>query len=289
MNLTEINWTELTWNPASGCDIVSTECKYCYAQTLAENKRGTRAFPNGFDITMRPWKLDEPRKVKRPSLIFTNSMTDMFHDGIPDSYRDQVVEAMNANSRHRYQVLTKRPENARRYFATRKVPDSMWLGVTVGHSSTMWRVDMLREIDARVRFISAEPILSDLPFDLSGIHWLISGGESVSHLSDLSILDQRAIVRRGDMKAGERRYMPREDRMHWIRNLRDICNAAGVAYWFKQWGGPTPKSGGRDLDGRTWDEMPTLAGALPEGYDHRSVSIEKKRQLALLPSNTIAS
>ena len=271
MQKTEINWTELTWNPASGCDVVSTECKHCYAMTIAENKRGTLAFPKGFDMTLRPWKLAEPSRVKKPSLIFTNSMTDMFHDQIPDAYREQILESMLDAPRHRYQVLTKRPERARTFFATRRVPDCMWLGVTVGHPSTMWRVDELRAIDASVRFISAEPLLAHLPLDLSGISWLISGGESGSHLSDADALSQRGLVRRGVAKSGERRYVPRDDRAPWVRHLRDACVDLGIAYWFKQWGGPTPKSGGRELDGRTWDELPShVAEAMPAGYVHRA-------------------
>lgn len=271
MNETEINWTELTWNPASGCTKVSAECKYCYAQTLAENKRGTRAFPNGFDMTIRPWKLDEPRRVKRPSLIFTNSMTDMFHAQIPDEYRDQICDVIEQYPQHRYQVLTKRPEVAARYFQRRPVPDSLWLGVTCGIDETLGRVDILRTIDARVRFVSAEPLLSALPIRLDGIHWLIAGGESGSHLSDPHTLELRGLVRRGDRRGGESLWVPREDRVQWIADLRDRCLEAGTAFWFKQWGGPRPAGGGRVLDGRTWDQMPThVPGAMPESYVHRA-------------------
>lgn len=283
MQPTEINWTELTWGAVSGCDEVGPECKFCYAKTLTENRRGTAAFPNGFDITMRPHKLAEPQRVKKPSLIFCNSTSDWFHKDIPDSYRDQMFDAVRATPRHRYQVLTKRPENARRYFRTRKVPESVWLGVTIGHVSSKWFLDELREIDARVRFVSAEPLLSDLaPLDLRGIHWLISGGESGSHLSDERMLKQRALVRRGDMKNGEARYMLRDDRAPWLRHLRDACVAGGVAFWHKQHGGPTPKSGGRILDGRTWDEMPThVRGAMPENYVHRAVEAAARDRVQL--------
>src|SRR5580700_1771179 len=122
MNETKINWTEHTWNPASGCSAVSKACERCYAETIAENKRGTAAFPNGFDVMMRPWKLGEPKRLKRASLIFTNSMTDMFHADITDAYRDQILDAMRASPQHRYQVLTKRPARAEKFFRTRKVP-----------------------------------------------------------------------------------------------------------------------------------------------------------------------
>lgn len=271
MQETMINWTELTWNPASGCTKISPECKYCYAELIAENKRGTLAFPNGFDVTMRPWKLKEPSRVKKPSLIFTNSMTDMFHKDITDAYRDDTVAAMLGSSRHRYQVLTKRPEEALAYFSTRKVPDCIWLGVTVGVNDTTWRIDVLREIKAKVRFISAEPLLEQLDnLNLSGIHWAIGGGESGSQLMKPNVLEARGMVRRGDRKAGENLWEPRDDRADWFRSLRDQCISAGTAFWLKQWGGPKPGSGGRELDGRTWNEMPTsVPGAMPDAYVHR--------------------
>jgi protein gp37 len=279
MNETQINWTDLTWNPMSGCEVISAGCKHCYAQTLAENKRGTRAFPNGFDLTIRPHKLAEPSKVKRPSLIFCNSMSDLFWDQVSDEYRDRVFDAIRAAPQHRYQILTKRPEIAARYFETREVPDSVWLGVTVEHVSTVHRLDTLRRIDARVRFVSAEPLIGHLgDIDLSGYHWLISGGESGTHLADPAIARQRALVRRGDRKTGEPTWLPREDRYHWITSLRDQCADQGVAFWHKQWGGTRPEAGGRLVDGRAHDGMPEhVPGAMPEGM----VSTPKQRKLEL--------
>lgn len=268
MNETKINWTELSWNPASGCDKVSAGCKYCYAEVISENKRGTPAFPVGFDVYMRPWKLAEPRRVKRASLIFTNSMTDMFHASITDAYRDQILEAMNASSHHRYQVLTKRPELAAKFFATRKVPDCMWLGTTIEHQETTFRADILRSIDARVRFISAEPLVGHIDqLDLTGIHWLISGGESGTHMAKPHIAEERGLAR----KNAKGKWEPRADRYHWIRDLRDMCIAGGTAFWHKQWGGVRPHDAGREVDGRTWDEMPVhVEGAMPRDYEHRS-------------------
>lgn len=276
MNNTEINWTELTWNPASGCTKVSPACEHCYAEKLAEQKRGTRAFPKGFDLMLRPWKLGEPAKVKRPSLIFTNSMTDMFHKDIPDAYRDDIIAAMLAAPRHRYQVLTKRPEIAARYFSTRKVPACMWLGCTVEDQERFdLRVPILRSIDAHVRFLSCEPIrgLIRRDVDLSGIHWLITGGESGNHANNPKDLERCFLVRRGPK--GGLPWLPREDRMSWVRNLRDACIDQGVRHWFKQWGGATPKGGGRTLDRRTWDELPEhIPGAMPDNYVHRAPKVQ---------------
>lgn len=261
----------MTWGVVSGCTKISHECDACYAYTLAENRRGTAAFPNGFDVTMRPWKLAEPQRIKAPTLIFCNSTSDWFHEEIPYSYIDQMMAAIEAAPRHRYQVLTKQPERTQEYFRTRKVPDSMWLGVTVGHTSGLWRIDMLREINARVRFISAEPLLENLSgLNLTGIAWLIGGGESGSHLMKDRVREKRALVRHGDRKVGENLWMPREDRIDWARSLRDQCATAGTAFWWKQWGGPRPESAGRELDGRVHNGMPTFVpGAMPEAYEHR--------------------
>lgn len=283
MNETKINWTEHTWNPASGCSRVSKACERCYAETIAENKRGTASFPKGFDVMMRPWKLEEPRRIHRPSLIFTNSMTDMFHADITDDYRDKICDVMRRYPQHRYQVLTKRTARAEKYFRTRKVPDSMWMGTTVEYDETFWRIDCLRRIDAPVRFLSCEPMYSDyIAVHLEGIHWVIGGGESGSHLaSSAEDLAERALVRRGSRS--EARWVPREDRIGWVRHLRDAAKGAGAAFWWKQWGGPRPESGGRILDGRTWDEMPThIANAMPSAdYVHREAAT-KQRTLPLL-------
>lgn len=266
MNETAINWTELTWNPASGCAKITAGCKYCYADELAENKRGTTAFPNGFDLTKRPHKLTEPIKAKRPSLIFTSSMTDVFFEGIDDEYRARIFDTIDATPRHRYQVLTKRPHLARAWFEKRPCPPNVWMGTTVEDGRVLERLDHLRAIDARVRFVSAEPLIGSLRgIDLTGIHWLIGGGESGLHLTRPEVCAERALVRRPDSPAG---WVPRADRIPWVTDLRDACIAQDVAFWFKQWGGPRPTSGGRLVDGRTWDEMPSVAGAMPDGYVH---------------------
>jgi protein gp37 len=280
VNETEINWTDLTWNMASGCEPVSPGCKFCYAETLSEDKRGTPAFPNGFEFTPRPHKLKEPARVKAPSLIFTNSMTDMFLPQFTDAYRDDSFEVMERVDWHRYQVLTKRVDEAARYFSTRKVPASVWLGATVEMKLYKERIAQLRQIDARVRFLSCEPLLEDLDLsatELAGIHWVIGGGESGRHLAQPQWLEKRAMVRRG--QKGERSYVPREDRLHWATKMRDVCAAAGVAFWWKQFGGATPKSGGRAVEGVEHDGMPThVVDAMPPGRDGKDYVRRVDRQ-----------
>jgi protein gp37 len=257
MNETGIIWTERTWNPASGCEKVSAGCRYCYASTLAENKRGTPAFPNGFDLTIRPHKLREPLLLKKPSLIFVNSMSDLFWPAIPDDYRHKVIDIMEQTPRHEYQVLTKRPEEMLRFSLLRPLPPNFWAGVTIESQATAPRLDILRQVKAEIRFVSAEPLITALELDLTGIQWLISGGESGAHLMDPDIREKRSLVTREGTK-----WLPREDRIPWIRSLRDQCLAAKTAFFHKQWGGYSSHSAGRLLDGRTWDEYPRLPGIL---------------------------
>jgi len=262
MNDTAINWTHLTWNPWSGCKRISAGCTHCYAETLAEQKRGTKAFPNGFGLTYRPHKLAEPLRLRKPSLIFVNSMSDMFWDEVTDEARDAAFDAMRAAPWHRYQVLTKRPEIMARYFATRQIPGSVWLGVTVENRGSLKRIDILRDMPARVRFLSVEPLLTDLigvESSLEGIHWVIGGGESGLHLRDPGVRNSRGIAQYIDGL-----WSPRPDRYGWAQRLRDATKAAGAAFWWKQWGGIRPHSAGRMIDGRTWDEFPTSDGAMPD-------------------------
>jgi protein gp37 len=255
MNETGIIWTEATWNPASGCKRITPGCAFCYAYTFAEDKRGTPAFPNGFDLTIRPHKLKEPFRLKTPTLIFVNSMSDLFWEEIPESYRDQVLDVIEATPQHQYQVLTKRAEEMLRYSRRRKLPSNFWAGVSIEDQARAYRADILRQVDAEIRFISAEPLLGPLVLDWSGIHWCISGGESGRHLFDAKLRKKRALV---DYERG--RWSAREERIPWVRSLRDQCLAAQVKFFHKQWGGFSPKSAGRVLDGRTWDEFPRLPG-----------------------------
>jgi protein gp37 len=234
-----IEWTDATWNPVRGCTKISPGCKHCYAETFAERFRGVpgHAYELGFDLRLAPHKLDEPRGWKRPRMIFVNSMSDLFHDDVPDSYIAEVCAVMERASHHTYQVLTKRSERMRdllkgplRRFASLS---HIWWGVSVeDRKYGVPRIGHLREAPAKVRFLSVEPLLEDLGrMDLSGIAWVIVGGES-GH--------------------GARPMEPA-----WVTSVRDACLAAHVAFFFKQWGGVQKKRAGRLLDGRTWNDMPS--------------------------------
>jgi protein gp37 len=228
-----IEWTEATWNPVTGCDKVSPGCAHCYAETFAERFLGVPGHPyeQGFALKLWPERLEHPLRWKRPRMIFVNSMSDLFHERIPDDYIAQVFEIMGAASQHTFQILTKRHERLAQLAPDLPWHPNVWMGVTIENRRFVHRADHLREVPAVIRFISAEPLLGPLEgLDLSGIHWLIAGGES-----------------------GHRH---RPVKVEWLRELRDNCADQGVAYFFKQWGGHRPKSGGRLLDGRTWDELP---------------------------------
>jgi protein gp37 len=228
-----IEWTDATWNPVTGCTRVSAGCQHCYAETFAERWRGIPNHPyeQGFDLRLWPDRLDQPLKWKRPKTIFVNSMSDLFHEKIPVDYLHQVFEVMQKADWHIFQILTKRHERLSQLAEDLPWPPNVWMGVTIEDERFVDRADHLREVPAAVRFISAEPLLGPLDgLRLDGIDWLIAGGESGP------------------------RHRPVEKT--WLLELRDRCLHAGVAFFFKQWGGHRPKSGGRELDGRTWDEMP---------------------------------
>jgi protein gp37 len=274
MNRTPIGWTDYSWNPLTGCERIGPECKFCYAFELAEQKRGTPAFPRGFELTLRRHKLDEPAKLQRSlkgagALVFVNSMTDLFWDQVPSSYVDEVMGAIEDAPELRCQILTKRAERMAEFFAKRRggIPRNVWLGVTCGHPSRVRDVDVLRQIKgAIVRFVSAEPLLADLttchrPLSLAGLDWLISGGESGRHIASTAIGKRRALVQRGDKGKG---WIPKADREPWIRNLDAQAQRHGVPHFFKQWGGTRPDVAGRKLDGRVLDGMPShIPGAMP--------------------------
>lgn len=306
MNETAIAWTDYTWNLFSGCRKISPECAHCYADSLAEQRRGTAAFPHGFDLTVRPHKLAEPARLlksKGPSLIFCESMSDIgLEDGElseverarllaagyadMDHLRDAFFGAIEATPEHRYQVLTKRPWAIQRWLreSDRRIPSCVWFGVTIGHPKSMGRLGHLHTIrrdhfsPGAVAFISAEPLLDDLAPAIGeamrGIDWIIGGGESGLHVNDPMSAGRPLVYRKTHLRPSrDRRSAPKVIHGEWcptvsglraVANLRDLARASGTAFFFKQWGGPRPDSGGRLLDGRTWDELPTVPGALPE-------------------------
>jgi protein gp37 len=240
----KIEWTEATWNPTTGCDRISTGCDNCYALTLAARLKAMgnpkyqvdgdpRTSGPGFGVVLHGQAIELPYRWRQPRLVFVNSMSDLFHVKVPDAFIARVFDVMGRTPRHTYQVLTKRPKRAARLAWRLPWPANVWLGVTVEDRSTAWRLDSLRQIPAAVRFVSAEPLLESINgVDLSGVDWLIAGGESGPEYRTVDV--------------------------EWIRELRDACAEERIAFFFKQWGGLRPKSGGRMLDGRTWDEMPTV-------------------------------
>jgi len=234
-----IEWTEATWNPVTGCSKVSPACAHCYAETFAERWRGVPGHPyeQGFDLRLWPSRLGVPLQWKRPRRIFVNSMSDLFHEDIPFEYIERVFDTMVRADHHVFQVLTKRHERMVELAGRLPWPEHIWMGVTIENRRFVHRADYLRAVPAAIRFISAEPLLGPLEgLDLADIDWVISGGES-----------------------GPKH---RPVRVEWLRDLRDRCEDEGVASFFKQWGGSRPKSGGRELDGRTWDEMPAAPRAV---------------------------
>jgi protein gp37 len=232
---TTIEWTDKTWNPTVGCNKVSPGCKHCYVETIT--KRFHQNFPNGFDFTLHPERLEEPRRWRKPSRVFVNSMSDLFHKDVPDQYIREVFDVIAGTPQHQYQVLTKRSKRLAQIGQRLDWPPNLWMGVSVESSKYRFRLDHLRKVDAAVRFVSAEPLLGPLDdLDLDGIHWLIVGGESGPKARPMDPA--------------------------WAVDLRDQCGAAGVPFFFKQWGGRTPKAGGRELAGRTHDEMPATVVAM---------------------------
>lgn len=231
-----IEWTEATWNPVTGCSKVSPGCAHCYAEALSHrfawtSKPWTPA-NTAENVRLRYERLDQPRKWRRPRVIFVNSMSDLFHESVPLDYIEAVFDVMAECEQHVFQVLTKRHERLAHVAPLLSWPSNVWMGVSIENNRWIERADALRTVPAAVRFISAEPLLGPLDaLDLSGIDWLIAGGESGPH--------------------------HRPMRPEWVRDLRDRSEAAGVAFFFKQWGGRTPKAGGRVLDGAVWSEMPT--------------------------------
>ena len=234
MAATKIEWTDATWNPVTGCHKISPGCKHCYAERMSKrlHAAGMPKYRNGFTVvTTHPDALDIPLRWRKPRAIFVNSMSDLFHDAVPDDFIRQVFAVMTQAHWHRYQVLTKRPERLLALNETLPWPPQVWLGVSVESDRYVGRIDLLRQTDAAVKFLSLEPLLGPLPsLNLDGIDWVIVGGES----------------------GPGARPMQRE----WAADIRDQCLAAGVPFHFKQWGGVFKKRNGRLLDGREWNDFP---------------------------------
>ena len=229
-----IEWTESTWNPVTGCNKISPGCKYCYAERMAERLQamGQPNYKDGFKLTLQPQMLELPLQWKKPQTIFVNSMSDLFHKDVPLEYIQRVFDVMRRAHWHRFQVLTKRADRLAELSPEIAWPENVWMGVSVESERYVPRIDALRTTGARVKFLSLEPLLGPLPgLDLRGIDWVIVGGESGPHAREMDPA--------------------------WVRDLRAQCEQAGVAFFFKQWGGPNKKRTGRELDGRTWDELPS--------------------------------
>ena len=231
-----IEWTDSTWNPVTGCTKVSPGCKHCYAEAFAERWRGVRDHPyeQGFDLRLRPERLDLPLTWKKPRTIFVNSMSDLFHEKVPLAFVRKVFRTMEQADSHTFQVLTKRAERLASIASKLRWPSNVWIGVSVETTKYLYRIDMLRHVPNAIRFLSLEPLLGPLGnLDLAGINWVIVGGES---------------------GPGARPMKP-----EWVRPIRDQCLEAGVPFFFKQWGGVQKKKAGRELDGRTWNELPVIS------------------------------
>lgn len=233
----DIEWTDATWNPVTGCTKISAGCDNCYAERFAERFRDVKGHPfeTGFDLTLRPARLLQPLAWKKPRMIFVNSMSDLFHKDIPPGYVDQVFDTMEAAHWHTFQVLTKRSSRLKSYVNKRykdsAAPANIWLGVSVEDGSKKSRIKHLTDTRATVRFLSLEPLIGPMgELDLSAMHWVIVGGESGP------------------------RHRPIEEA--WVTDIRDQCTKAKVAFFFKQWGGFRPKENGRELEGYVWDEYP---------------------------------
>lgn len=243
---TRIEWTETTWNPVTGCTKISPGCDRCYAARFSERFRGVPGHPfqNGFDLTLRPERLEQPLRWRRPRKVFVNSMSDLFHKEVPTAFVDRVFDTMERADWHQFQVLTKRSSLMRDYledrYARRAPPAHIWLGVSVEDRGRVSRIRHLAAARAAVRFLSVEPLIGPLGrIDLAGIHWVIVGGESGPGARP--------------MQEG------------WVREVMDQCLAEDVPFFFKQWGGRTPKAGGRLIGGREyneWPRIPTHGGVL---------------------------
>ena len=243
MKTTKIEWTEATWNPSIGCSKVTAGCKNCYAEIMAKRLQamGMAGYENGFGFKILPERLYQPLSVKKPTKFFVNSMSDLFHEKMPFDFLDRIFDVIAQTPQHHYQILTKREKILQDYFFNKKVPDNVWMGVSVEHAETKYRLDYLRKIKAKIRFVSIEPLIDDIgKLDLTGIHWVIVGGESG--------------------------VSARPVKLDWIINVKNQCKEQNVAFYFKQWGTwgedgvkRNKKENGSKLFGQEWKEEPVLS------------------------------
>jgi protein gp37 len=240
---TKIEWTEQTWNPATGCTKISPGCEHCYAEVMARRLKaiGVKGYENGFRLTLQPHRLEEPLHRKKPTVYFVNSMSDLFHEGIPEPYIRKIFDVIENSPQHTFQILTKRAERMARLLGKYDIPPNAWIGATVENKKHgLPRIDCLRMVDAKIRFLSMEPLLEELgDVDLKNIQWVIVGGES-------------------GPKA-------RPMRLEWVKNIKKQCKENNIPFFFKQWGGwgvdgikRPKKENGRILSGRIWDSKPKI-------------------------------
>ncbi len=239
MAQSSIEWTEMTWNPTTGCDKISAGCKYCYAEVMTRrlHAMGIEKYKDGFKLRLHEDALQIPYEWKKPKVVFVNSMSDLFHKDVPLSFIQKVFDVMNMTPMHTYQVLTKRAERLYEIHDKLNWTTNIWMGVSVENDKVKDRIDFLRETNAKVKFLSLEPLIGPLThLNLENIHWAIVGGES------------------------GRKARPMKE--SWVWDIRQQCADQGVAFFFKQWGGVNKKKTGRELGGRTYDEMPMLLNEL---------------------------
>jgi len=242
MNPTNIEWTDRVWNPSKGCSKISEGCKYCYAESFAKRLQamGMEDYKDGFKFKILPHRLNEPLKIKKPQKFFVNSMSDLFHDDMPEEYLNQIFDVINQTPQHTYQILTKRAENMFEYFQNHNVPDNVWLGVTVENSSYIYRIDILRKIKTTIKFVSFEPLIGPIDkIDLKNIDWVIVGGES-----------------------GNRARLIKPE---WVNNIYLQCKKQNIPFFFKQWGTwgadgvkRNKKANGRLFKNKEWLEYPVV-------------------------------
>lgn len=239
MAQSSIEWTEMTWNPTTGCDKISAGCKFCYAEVMAKRLQamGIEKYKNGFELTMHENELQTPYSWKKSKMVFVNSMSDLFHKDVPIEFIQKTFKVMKDNPQHVFQILTKRADILLYYDREGWLDwtHNIWMGVSVEDDKRMNRIELLRQTNARTKFLSCEPLISSLPnMNLAGIDWVIVGGESGR--------------------------TPRPMEKDWVMDIKKQCKKMGVAFFFKQWGGTNKKKSGRELNGKVYSEMPVLNG-----------------------------